>query len=411
MREVRVRDRRLGRKRGRLRRMGSIGRYIFRTTFGAFLLVLIVLTGIIWITQALRELDLMTSQGQTILVFFGITGLIIPLLILLIAPIALVLAVTYVLHKLGSDSEIIVMNGAGMRPWRVFQPFLTAAIVVSLLVAAISAYIAPEGLRMLRRWLTEVRADLVSNIVQPGRFLLIERGLTFHIRERRANGLLTGLLLDDRRDPKERVTIIAERGEILKNAQGNFLVLESGSIQRLDPKQRDPNIVMFERYAVDLSQVEFGSKVIQYSARERNLWQLISPDPNDPKYRDQKGQFRAEFHDRILAPVYPLVFVVIAYAFMGTPRTTRQSRAWSMVGIALSVSMLRLIGYCSTVFGISYPFALTWQYIALAGALAYGLYAISRGLVIEPPAMLFNTVNAAVEWFSRQTGAIAGRTP
>jgi lipopolysaccharide export system permease protein len=391
--------------------MGSIGRYIFRTTFGAFLLVLIVLTGIIWVTQALRELDLMTSQGQTILVFFGITGLIIPLLILLIAPIALVLAVTYVLHKLGSDSEIIVMNGAGMRPWRVFQPFLAVAIVVSLLVATISAYVAPEGLRMLRRWMTEVRADLVSNIVQPGRFLLVERGLTFHIRERRANGLLTGLLLDDRRDPKERVTIIAERGEILKNAQGNFLVLENGSIQRLDAKQRDPNIVMFERYAVDLSQVEFGSKVIQYSARERNLWELMWPDPNDRRYRDQRGQFRAEFHDRILAPVYPLVFVVLAYAFMGTPRTTRQSRAWSMVGIALAVSTLRLIGYCSTIFGISYPFALSWQYIALAGALAYGLYAISRGLVIEPPAILFNTVNAAAEWFSRRTGAIAGRTP
>ena len=115
--------------------MGSIGRYIFRTTFGAFLLVLVSLTGAIWMTQALRDIDLMTNQGQTILVFVGITSLIIPHLVLVIAPVALVLAVAHNLHKLATNSEIIVMNGAGMRPWRLLQPFLAATIVASVLLA------------------------------------------------------------------------------------------------------------------------------------------------------------------------------------------------------------------------------------------------------------------------------------
>ena len=35
--------------------MGSISRYIFRTTFGAFLVVLVSLTAVIWVTQALRD--------------------------------------------------------------------------------------------------------------------------------------------------------------------------------------------------------------------------------------------------------------------------------------------------------------------------------------------------------------------
>ncbi len=39
----------------------SIDRYIFRTTFGAFLLILVSLTGIIWITHALREIDLFSA--------------------------------------------------------------------------------------------------------------------------------------------------------------------------------------------------------------------------------------------------------------------------------------------------------------------------------------------------------------
>ena len=140
--------------------MGSIGRYIFRTTFGAFLVVCASVTALMWITQALRDIDLMTNQGQSILVFIGITGLIIPLLLLSSAPIALMIAVAHVLNKLGNDSELIVMNAAGMPPWVLFRPFLAVGIVVSLLVAAISAYVSPWGLRELRRWATEVRADL-----------------------------------------------------------------------------------------------------------------------------------------------------------------------------------------------------------------------------------------------------------
>src|SRR6476660_6783001 len=190
--------------------MGSIGRYIFRTTFGAFLLVLVSLTGAIWITQALRDVDLMTGQGQTILTFLGITSLIVPGLVMVIAPVAMVIAASYILHKLASDSEIIVMNSAGMRPWKLLAPFLAVTMIASVLLGILATYLAPESLRMLRRWVAEVRADLVSNVVQPGRFTAIESGLAFYLRERRPNGLLAGLLIDDRRDPATRITILAE---------------------------------------------------------------------------------------------------------------------------------------------------------------------------------------------------------
>src|SRR5271163_1995462 len=143
--------------------MGSIGRYMFRTTMGAFLITLVSLTVVIWFTQAMREFDLITSQRQTLLVFVGITGLIIPLLVMMIAPIALVLAAAHVLNKLGSDSEIIVMNAAGLSPWLLLWPFLSSAIVVSLLVAAIGAYVSPRSLRALRDWASQVRADILTN--------------------------------------------------------------------------------------------------------------------------------------------------------------------------------------------------------------------------------------------------------
>jgi lipopolysaccharide export system permease protein len=388
--------------------MGSIGVYIFRTTFGAFLLVLVSLTGVIWVTQALRDVDLMTNRGQSIFVFIGITSLIIPNLVLIIAPIALVMAIAHTLNKLSTDSEIIVMNAAGMPPWRLFRPFLAVTIVGSIMIACISAYIAPEGLRMLRRWLTEVRTDLITNIVQPGRFTSIDRGLSFFIRERQPNGLLVGILLDDRRDDKERVTIIAEQGEIVKSDAGSFILFETGNIQRHEAKQTDPSIVQFDRYAFDLSQFAGGSRVVYYSVRERYLWELISPSPDDPQYKAQPGHFRAEFHDRILGPIYPLAFLVLAYALLGAPSTTRQSRIWSVVAVTVCVVALRLMGFVASIVGVSVPFFIVLQYLLLVATIGIGLFAISRGTIIEPPAILTDGINTLIGHFKRRVAAMTG---
>lgn len=384
-------------------RMGSIDRYIFRTTFGAFLMVLVSLTAVIWVTQALHDVDLMTNEGQGVLGFVGITSLIVPLLVMVIAPIALLIAATYTLNKLSTDSEIIVMNAAGMSPWHLFRPFLMVALVVALIVAATSAYLSPKGLRDLRRQITAARANFVTTIVQPGRFTTLDGNLTFHIRERQPNGLMLGIFVDDRRDPKERATILAEQGEIMQNDRGTFLVMQNGSVQRHETAQRDPNIVTFDRYAFDLSRFNSGIGNIQYSARERYLWELLFPDPKNPPPASEAGQFRAELNDRLAAPLYPLAFIVIAYAYLGAPRTSRQSRAMSIVGAIAAVGLLRLVGFASIIVGVNDPRALLGQYLGLAVAFVLGMFAISRGLIIEPPAVVTRFVTAVGEKLTPRT--------
>jgi lipopolysaccharide export system permease protein len=368
--------------------MGSIDRYIFRHTLGAFLLILVSLTALIWVTQALRDIDLMTSQGQSILVFIGITGLVIPQLVLVIAPVALVIAMAHVLNKLGTDSEIIVMNAAGISPWRLFRPFFFASVVVALLVAIIGAYVSPKCLRDLRRWATEVRADLVTNIVQPGRFITIEPGLVFHLRERQANGLLLGIFLDDRRNPLEKTTVLAEKGEIVENEQGTFLILVDGSLHRHQASQRDPNIVKFDRNAFDLSQFTNPGQSTTLSVRELYFWDLLAPSPDDPVYKQNPNRFVAELHERLIAPFYPIAFTTIAFAWLGAPSTTRQGRTMAMVSMTLAVFGLRLAGFASGVAALSTPIALAGQYIVLAVMMAMSLRAISRGTAIEQPAWL-----------------------
>jgi lipopolysaccharide export system permease protein len=372
--------------------MGSIDRYIFRTTLSSFALVLVSLTGVIWITQALRGIDLMTSQGQTVATFLGLTSLVIPALVLIIAPIALMIAISHTLNKLATDSEIIVMNAAGFSPFRLFRPFVHATIVVALLVALIAAYLAPDGMRRIKHWDAEITADVLTNILQPGRFAQLDQNLTIRIRERQPGGVLLGIFIDDRRDPKERVSILADHGTVVKSGDGSFLVLEDGNLQHFEAGQRDPALVAFGRYAFDMSKFSQGHDT-SLGIRERYIWELLWPDENEPMYKPLAGQFRAELHDRFLAPIYPFAFAALTFAFLGAPRTTRQSRNFSIGGSILAVFGLRMAGFACSVMTVKSPLAAAVQYLLLAGAIGLGLWIIVGSIVIEPPAAMFEAVN------------------
>jgi lipopolysaccharide export system permease protein len=381
-------------------RMGATGWYIFRTTFSAFLIALVTLTAIIWLTQALRHMELVTDQGQTLLLFLEVAGLMIPQLMMITGPVASMLAVVYVLNKLTTDSEIVAMSAAGMSPWRLFVAFFASTLPVSLLVLALAVYVAPECLRTMGRMLTEVRADAVSRMVQPGLFTKIDQGLTFHVHERQADGIMHGVVMDDRREPSERVTILAERGNVVKNETGTFLVLTNGSLQRLSASEKDPRIVNFDNYAFDLSQFQWHGERGQFSPQEQHLWGLLFPNQADPAYAKLEKLYQAELHDRLIAPVYPIAFLVILYAFLGPPRTARQSRILVLtaaVGLAVA---LRTVGFVSTIVGARFPMMLSLQYVALILTFVLGLRIIARAIVIEPP-----------EIFSRPWIAPEGRPP
>ncbi|MBV9462108.1 MAG: LPS export ABC transporter permease LptF [Bradyrhizobium sp.] len=372
--------------------MGSIDKYIFRTTLASFALVLVSLTGVIWITQALRGIDLMTSQGQTIVTFLGLTSLVIPALILIIAPVALMIAISHTLNKLATDSEIIVMNAAGFSPFRLFRPFVYATIVVAILVAFIAAYLAPDGMRRIKQWDAEITADVLTNVLQPGRFAQLDQNLTIRIRERQPGGLLMGIFIDDRRDPKERISIVADHGTVVKSGANSFLVLEDGNLEKFEADKRDPAMVAFGRYAFDMSKFSQHNDVA-LGIRERYLWELMWPDEEDPMYKQVPGQFRAELHDRFMSPIYPFAFAALTFAFLGAPRTTRQSRNFSIGGSILVVFALRMIGFACSVMTVKSPMAAAVQYAMLFAGIGLGVWIIIAGVVIEPPPALMEAIN------------------
>jgi lipopolysaccharide export system permease protein len=327
--------------------MTLFSRYVFRQVANAFVIILVTLTTIVWLATALKQLDLIVSQGQGFVLFLKMTVLSLPSLMALIAPNAMLMASLYTLDRMNGDSELIVMTAAGAPVWRIGAPFVLLASMVCVVILICNLWVMPASMRALRALITQVRTDVISQVLQPGRFSSTEPGLTFHIRDRSPTGDLLGLLVHDERDEKLVMSYLAERGRIISNDDGAYLVMFDGHVHRYEVK--DPSkgvqIVAFDQYVLNIS--DFSSKDTsskELRPRERYLSELLNPDPKLLKNKGASGQLRTELHDRFSTPFYPLLFAFLAVAVLGHARTTRESR-WAQILVAAGVAVgLRVSG-------------------------------------------------------------------
>jgi lipopolysaccharide export system permease protein len=340
----------VARESGGIGRYGSgmklIGRYVFRQAVGAMLLILLSLTGVTWIAVALRQLDVVTGQGQTTRTFLAMTTLALPHLMALIAPIALLIAAIHVLNRLNADSELIVMTAAGAPVWTMLRPLLLLAVIVSAALSVVNHWVAPWSQRLLLDLAAQVRADLFTQVLQPGRFTNAEPNVTLHIRDRTLNGELLGLLMHDARDPKAVSSYLADRGQLVKQGSATFLLMETGHIVRRAEGEQASEIIAFQKYAVDLNRFEQKATDAQNvtKPRERYTSEIMYPPPGDSMMANYPQRYLAEMHERFASPLYPIAFVLIAIAAVGQARTTRQNRVKSVIAAFTLGAVLRLAG-------------------------------------------------------------------
>lgn len=326
--------------------MRIISLYVFRLAGSSFALILLSLTGIVWIALALRQFNVVTSEGQDTMMLVKMTSLALPNLIAVIAPFSLLIAVLQTLNRLNTDSELIVLSATGATVWTIARPLLLLALLVSGALAFVSHLAQPWSMRELRDFMVKVRTDLLTQVIQPGRFSSPEPNLMFHIRDREVDGELDGLVLHDTRDQKQSQSYLAEHGVIVKQDKTAYLVMTAGHIIRRTDAKEAPQIVAFDRYVVDLDRFEpQDAGAGELRPRERYFRELVAPDPKSNLFKTQPGSFRSELNERFASPLYPLAFVFIVIAFVGQSRSTRSSRLESLVVAFLVAAGFRLVGF------------------------------------------------------------------
>ena len=135
--------------------MKKLNIYISRQIFVGFLLVTFSLMSILWLTQSLRFVELVTNKGLPLSLFIKMTSCLMPRLFSLLSPISVFVAVQFVYNRMLSDRELVVMQSAGISPWQNARP----AIYFGLAMSVFGLYVNNFAI------LEQRNGDLLSHLV------------------------------------------------------------------------------------------------------------------------------------------------------------------------------------------------------------------------------------------------------
>lgn len=341
--------------------MNLLETYILRRVGQMFMVALLPVLAIIWTTQVLARINLVTDSGQSIGSFAVLATLILPTIIPIVLPFALVIGITQTLTAMNNDSELTVIDAAGARRSTIVRPIMLLAAVASAFSFFVDNVVEPRSKTAIRQMVAEAYADLLSSVIEEKTFRKIEDGLYVQISERLSGRILKGLFVVDERDPSFELIYYAREGAV--DDKGTSLIMKDGEVQRKAP-DGNVSVVRFDSYAFDLSDMTESRGDPTLRASDRDLGFLLHPDPEDKDYKDRPGSYLTELHRRLTDWMLPAAFALIALAAAGDARSHREARLHPMM-IALTLAfMLRWATFYAT------------NKIETAPIFIYALYAI-----------------------------------
>ena len=359
--------------------MSRLSRYIFAQIMVGVVLVTLALTCAVWLTQSLRLIDKIVNRGLPLSVFFDLTVLLLPSFILFVLPIALFASAAFLFGKLTVDREIVVMRATGLSNLALARPALIAAVLTAAACYALSLYLMPATYRSFKDMQFQLRADYSSVLLREGIFDSVRKDITVFVRARADQGELHGILVHDARDPQKPVTLMAERGILLQTPDGPQVVMIKGNRQEVNERGQ-VSLLYFDRYVVDLGLTGQAPEARWPEPRERFLPELLWPDPTVAGDRFYHNELVAEGHRRLITPLYPFAYVLIA---VGVILAAPFSRRGLFVQIAIAVALVGATegaGLALNNMAAKLPFLAPVQYLTAALPILLGI-----GLLVRRP--------------------------
>lgn len=252
-------------------------------------------------------------------VLFLIIGYRLPGFMVLILPLGLFLGVLLAYGRMYLDSEMTVLSANGFSDRRILWYTQGPALVVALIVAVLSLWLAPAGVQKTQQLLNQQAAMTEFDTLAAGRFQSLGSGQ----RVTYAGGLsedrtqLEDLFITERAggvDDTSVGVLVAETGRQQMNADGSrYLVLYDGYRYDGTPGSADFRVISYDTYGVLLPKPEIATEVTDREGI-----------PTLQLFGEPDIDLRAELQWRMALPL--LVFIVAFFAVPLSRVNPRQGR-------------------------------------------------------------------------------------
>jgi lipopolysaccharide export system permease protein len=293
-----------------LKNLNTYTKYFVYKLFGPMLLITASITGVAWISQALKFVDYIVNRGLEFSTFLYLSSLIIPSLLWVIIPVAMFISITYCYNKIAVESELVILKSSGFTNLDIMRPALIFCCFWVFVSYVVALYLLPASYREFKDMQSYIRNNYASLLLQEGVFSTPIKDLTVYIKSRDEDNFYHGLVVNDARKPEKIITLTAQKGQLIRTEQGPAFLLFNGTNQEKTTSTSKISILNFDQYNLQLKL--FDSSVMQKRSREveeRYLPELLFPEENA---NIALNKLYTEVNNRITWPLYNLLFCFIA---------------------------------------------------------------------------------------------------
>lgn len=328
--------------------MRRLDRYILRQLVVAFGFFVLVFTGVVWLTQAVRLIDTVVASGQGAAILLEFSALVLPQVLVIVLPLSGMGAALYTLNRLYSESELVVMMTAGLGPVALLRPVATFGALVAGLMAVVVMVLVPRGGAALAERTQEIRSDLASALIVERQFIHPMKGLTLFISDAsRGSGEMSGVFLHDQRDTARPVTYSAQRALLLRDGDEARLVMREGVALAPSEDGTQLNSVDYDQFVFDLSEMIRSDDDRAPRPSEYTVGQLLNPTPEMLERNKQRlGPYIAEAHYKLTLPMLAFLYPSIALVTLlagGFRRAGFGRRVIVAVGVAVLLQSIAIV--------------------------------------------------------------------
>ncbi|WP_461426285.1 LPS export ABC transporter permease LptF [Gymnodinialimonas sp.] len=317
--------------------LGQYDRYILRQLVMLFGFFSLVLVSVYWVNQAARLFDALIADGQNVSVFLEFSALTLPWIVQLILPVSAFVATLYIFNRLISDSELVVLQTAGLSALRLLRPVLVFGCLMALLVALLSNLLAPTARAQFIERQAEVRDDLTGRFLRAGEFIHPTDGMTVYIREISPLGEFRDLFLQDTSTPGVELTYTATTALLVRSAGGPRLVMFDGIAQTLDLETGRLATISFSDFTYTVGTLIDDGALRQLDVRELPTPLLLSADAQMADALNiPLAHMVFEGHDRLAQSLFVIFVPLIGAASLMLGSFSRFG-VWKQILIAVAL--------------------------------------------------------------------------
>ena len=390
--------------------MNLLQRYVLGRIVGTLATTVAGVLLLVWVVQALQRVNLVTDGGAALTSFLWIAFLILPRVLTIILPFALVIAVVNALNGMNNDSETVVVSAAGAGRRVFVVPVMALAVAVGLLNLALVHLVEPASRQAFRAAISDARADLLSTLLRDGQFRELGDDITVHIDARGPRGMMEGMLLSDRRDDRAERTYYASTASLAEREGIEYVVMRDGEVHSRDLDDGTVDIVRFTAYALDLSNLDENAEgAPRLFAKDRSTADLVDPDPEDEVYRADPGEFRAELHKRLTSWLYGPAFALVALHAAARPRSTRETASSTLAFVLVTCLLARGAGLVLEDAAAGDAGLVAWLYAVPLGLAALFGWALAADRRFVLPAFVRRARNRVWDGIGGRLGRLRDR--